>query len=86
MNENLTEIVVTQDKSSSMEPFADDAYKLLNDMAFDIAGNAEGFFCAHEAMGAAISNLRRYKSVLTKEGEDFRRKIKKPKRKKQQIS
>jgi len=47
-------------------------------MAFDIAGDAEGFFCAHEAMGAALSNLRRFGSVFTKEGEDFRKKIKKP--------
>jgi len=49
-------------------------------MAFDIAADEEGFFCAHEAMGAALSNLRRYESVTAKEGEDFRKKIKKPKK------
>ena len=50
--------------------------------AFDIAADAEGIFCALEAMCAAISNLRKYKSVFAKEGEDFRKKIKKPKKKK----
>ena len=49
--------------------------------AFDIAADAEGFFCAQEAMCTAISNLRKYKSVFAKEGEDFRKKIKKPKKK-----
>jgi len=56
---------------------------ISKNMAFDIAGDAEGFFCAQEAMSAAINNLKKYKSVIAKEGEDLRRKIKKPKKKKQ---
>ena len=54
------------------------AIGIPKNMAFDIAGDEEGFFCAQEAMGAALSNLRRFESVFAKEGDDFRKKIKKP--------
>ena len=57
---------------------AANAIGIPKNAAFDIAGDAEGFFCAHEAMGAALNNLRKFESVFAKEGEDFRKKIKKP--------
>jgi uncharacterized protein YegL len=50
------------------------------DRSFNIAEDAEGIVCAQVAMSAAVSNLRRYHSIDAEEGENFREKIKKPKR------
>jgi uncharacterized protein YegL len=55
---------------------------ISGDRAFDYVADKEGIFSVQMAMSEAVSNLRKYNSVDAEEGIDFRKKIKKPKTKK----